>query len=168
MAKGYCSTCCVLLSVENSSLVYVQKGSGYCKKCKNARYKLYFRKRRKENPEQIRKVKKRYLKKYFKKLKGCPELRIEHNRKIWIANLRTLYGITQEEFDAKLIGQSGRCEICNQPLLRPCLDHNHDTKINRDILCLNCNGILGMAYESKEVLLSAVRYLEKHANNSSI
>lgn len=55
--------------------------------------------------------------------------------------------ITFEEFEQKLLAQSGRCMICGkQPAKKRNLhvDHNHTTGQVRDILCVSCNYIIGI------------------------
>jgi hypothetical protein len=41
------------------------------------------------------------------------------------------------------------------------VDHNHETGQVRDLLCHNCNALLGMCREDKAVLLAAIKYLWK-------
>ncbi len=80
------------------------------------------------------------------------------------------YGVTPEDFDRKFEEQNGLCAICQQPMIgkrKACQDHNHVSGKNRDILCSSCNCLIGYSYENKEILLSAIQYLEKHANDSS-
>lgn len=84
-----------------------------------------------------------------------PERRVEIERKC-------KYGVTPEEFNAKLIAQDGRCEICNDPLMDAHLDHDHKTKKIRDILCSFCNRGIGMFKEDPTRLVNALQYLRKH------
>jgi hypothetical protein len=85
--------------------------------------------------------------------------------------LTRYYGLTLEEYDAKLEAQNGVCAICKGPeiaiihgKLKPLsVDHNHETGAVRDLLCSHCNHMIGHAAERIEVLRSAISYLEKHA-----
>lgn len=77
-------------------------------------------------------------------------------------NRRTRYGITQEEYDTKLKSQDGKCAVCFSPMTVPHVDHNHVTEKVRDLLCVNCNAVLGHAHEKISVLESAISYLKKH------
>jgi len=85
--------------------------------------------------------------------------------------LRRYYGLTLEEYNAKLEAQNGVCAICKGPevaiihgKLKPLsVDHNHETGAVRDLLCSHCNHMIGHAAERIEVLKSAISYLEKHA-----
>jgi len=77
-------------------------------------------------------------------------------------SIRSKYGVTREEFDAKLASQDGKCAICLAPLDKPHFDHDHVTGKNRDLLCRFCNLVLGNAHDSVEVLQNAISYLKKH------
>lgn len=73
--------------------------------------------------------------------------------------------LTIEEYKALLQSQNFVCEICGLPnpsgkALAP--DHNHETGIVRSLLCDNCNLMIGHAQESIEILMKAMKYLEKH------
>jgi hypothetical protein len=82
------------------------------------------------------------------------------------------YGLTPEEYAAKLKQQNNVCAICGQPeqtthkgkLRRLSVDHNHDTGLVRDLLCMRCNALLGHAADDIDHLLAAVQYLRKHSN----
>jgi hypothetical protein len=45
---------------------------------------------------------------------------------------------------------------------KPNIDHNHETKRPRGLLCTTCNKLLGYAYDSVDILQAAVRYLRKY------
>jgi len=78
------------------------------------------------------------------------------------------YGLTPDDFDRMLKEQDGKCVICKTftsgPLAISTLqvDHDHNTKKVRGLLCMLCNTIIGKAKEDPEILLSAVMYLIKH------
>lgn len=96
------------------------------------------RRRREENPGQI----KAYL-------------------RAW--NLKTKYGITIEEYDAKLLAQDGKCAICSDPptaTRKLAVDHDHATGAIRDLLCHVCNNFLGV-FETRRAQFEA--YLERHS-----
>lgn len=77
-------------------------------------------------------------------------------------SIKSKYGITKEEFDAKLSAQDGKCPICLAVLDKPQFDHDHKTGKNRDLLCRFCNLVLGNAHDSIQVLKNAVEYLLRH------
>lgn len=95
-------------------------------------------------------------------------------RRAWTRrrDLRRAYGITPEEFAAKLATQGGRCAICGTT--KPGgkgnwhLDHDHafdarDTRGHRGLLCHGCNTALGAFDDSPRLLRAAASYLQKHA-----
>lgn len=70
------------------------------------------------------------------------------------------YGLTREEWDARLIAQSGLCAICDEQMMDPFVDHDHETGEVRGLLCSSCNFGLGHFRDSVEFLASAIRYLK--------
>ena len=88
----------------------------YCKECERARSK----------------------KKYAR-----PEIK---ERKKWY-QIKKLYGLTKEEYLAKLETQGGKCMICENDLMldkKTHVDHCHKTGKVRDILCNDCNLLVGI------------------------
>lgn len=81
--------------------------------------------------------------------------------------LKTLYGITIEEFNKMLEEQGGVCAICKQPetegkMGKLTMDHDHETGYNRQILCGMCNRGLGHFKDNPELLRAAANYIEEH------
>lgn len=72
--------------------------------------------------------------------------------------LRT-YGITPEEYAARIASQDGRCAICRQPMVKPHVDHDHATGVVRGILCGGCNAGIGNFADDPLRLEAAIRYL---------
>lgn len=79
------------------------------------------------------------------------------------SSIRRKYGITVADFDRLLIDQSGRCVGCLLPMLRPYVDHDHETDAVRGLLCMWCNSALGQAMDDPEVLRRLAEYLEATA-----
>ena len=73
------------------------------------------------------------------------------------------YGITREQYDALIVQQNGLCALCNNPPGKRALavDHDHKTKEIRGLLCDRCNVGLGMFHDDPQLLVAAIRYLEK-------
>lgn len=86
------------------------------------------------------------------------------------AQLKADYGLSIEEYDAMVLAQNNQCAICGEEEIaqfrgkqkRLSVDHDHESGAVRQLLCVSCNGILGMARESRAILESAVEYLRKH------
>ena len=88
------------------------------------------------------------------------------------AQLRCTYGITSEEYNLLFFRQGGLCAICGKPetatdrqTMKPralCVDHNHETKQVRELLCLSCNHLIGWIERDRERVKKAMKYLKKH------
>jgi hypothetical protein len=73
--------------------------------------------------------------------------------------LKSLYGIDEITAISRLAEQNGLCAICK--ISAPSdLDHGHMTGKARGFLCALCNRGIGCLKESKDILMSAVEYLE--------
>lgn len=82
--------------------------------------------------------------------------------------LKRRYGITPEDYDSMLEAQEGLCAICGggcKTGRRLAVDHDHETKAVRALLCAACNQGLGNFADSPETLEAAARYLRSHKEN---
>lgn len=83
-------------------------------------------------------------------------------RKSW---LTTKYGITPENYEAKLAAQAGACAICSDGPGKGrryfCVDHNHETGEVRGLLCHKCNAALGLLGDSAPIVARALDYLKE-------
>jgi len=97
---------------------------------------------------------------------------LEYERK---SRIQTRYSISQSAYDEMVSSQSNRCAICRDTeinklhgkTIRLAIDHDHNTKMVRGLLCHKCNMLLGYARDDEDILLQAVSYLSK-ARNSTI
>ena len=74
------------------------------------------------------------------------------------------YGITFDQKKQMVASQDSRCAICFKKIEHKFdlnVDHNHDTKQLRGILCRKCNIGLGHFNDSLLQLESAISYLKK-------
>ena len=86
-------------------------------------------------------------------------------------NLKHRYGITEEEYNQMLIQQKYSCKICGykpdkcqtQPDKPLYVDHCHQTKVIRGLLCHKCNVALGHMNDDPEQLERAANYLRNVA-----
>ena len=97
-----------------------------------------------------------------------PETRRASTRKSW---LKRQYGITPEEYDEMLKRQEGMCAICftSKPTGKWevfAVDHCHVTGDVRGLLCNECNRGLGLLRDSKDILRSALDYLDGHTKKT--
>jgi hypothetical protein len=82
---------------------------------------------------------------------------------LWARTLWKNFGITPKDYDDLLVKQDGRCAICRSPGnngRRFAVDHDHDTKEVRGLLCGNCNRGLGYLQDDVSILKAALRYLQ--------
>ena len=79
--------------------------------------------------------------------------------------LKSKYNLTIEQYNELAKKQDNRCAICglHQSELKKSLsvDHNHITGQNRELLCSNCNSMIGFSKESLVILRKAIEYLTK-------
>lgn len=86
-------------------------------------------------------------------------------------HLKYLYGISLAEYNEKLERQGGGCAICGIKIpggngKHFYVDHNHATGQVRDLLCHNCNYVIGYAKEDVEILRLVARYLLNWSESS--
>lgn len=76
-------------------------------------------------------------------------------------DLKKNYGISLAEYDSLLNEQGGRCAICSQEdeWFSLAVDHCHDKKHVRGLLCSQCNRGLGLFKDRPELLEAAAKYL---------
>lgn len=79
--------------------------------------------------------------------------------------MRRAYGISPEQFATLLESQGGKCALCfgppNGPGDRLHVDHCHNTKRIRGLLCAKCNTLLGLAGDDPKLLARAIKYLKQ-------
>jgi hypothetical protein len=111
--------------------------TSYCKSCDKVRKTLSARERFKDKDKRKKE---------------------NFRQKLWV------YGLTQESYHDLMVKAGHSCEICNtkENLV---IDHCHDTKKVRGILCWSCNIALGHFKDSKTNLQKAMDYLWKNHNS---
>ena len=134
---------------------YKGKRRRKCKPCTNAEVKRY---RDATDPEKLREM---YQRRNLRWRERDPERYRWHLRN---SNLKRLYGITADDFDRMLAEQGGGCAICGSPDPQGRnfhVDHCHDSKVVRGILCHPCNTGLGNFVDDPGRLAAAVAYLRR-------
>jgi len=67
--------------------------------------------------------------------------------------LKWKYGLTVERWTSMLIAQTGRCWLCDLPMLEtPCVDHDHVTDEIRGLAHGSCNSAFGLLRECSKTL----------------
>lgn len=85
------------------------------------------------------------------------------NYKNWLYKRK--YNSSYKEFTALLELQENKCKICEglfTNLKETHLDHCHNTKKIRGLLCRNCNLGLGHFKDNIKILSKAINYLEEN------
>ncbi len=94
-------------------------------------------------------------------MKKHPGLGTTYNRK-------SIYGLDATSFLILFEKQKGKCAICLKKLVNSnkgnslCVDHDHDNKVVRGILCHNCNIGLGHFKDDEKLTANATRYLLRY------
>lgn len=84
--------------------------------------------------------------------------KIHSTREHW---LKYKYRITKEQYDERVKVQGGKCAICLKIPSEPLhVDHCHESKKVRGLLCRQCNTGLGQFKDSPLNLFRASKYLE--------
>jgi hypothetical protein len=77
-------------------------------------------------------------------------------------HLKKAYDITPEDYAILLSSQGNKCAICGKHSNKfLCVDHDHETKEIRGLLCSKCNTMLGLVYDDPDILYSAIKYLTR-------
>ena len=139
----------------------------------------YKRKYCERNKEKVNKAKKewrlknpdyykQYLKGYDKKRKFYPEriVYMKDYHRNW--HYKKKYGLSFEDIQKIWEKCQGICEICRVKTIFKdrksngfALDHKHNTKKIRGVLCQRCNLGIGLFKDSIKFLESAKKYLQK-------
>jgi hypothetical protein len=79
------------------------------------------------------------------------------------------YGISLDDHTNMFEKQKGLCAICGKEgdgrWKKLCVDHCHSTGKVRELLCRNCNMMLGQVGDNRGLLLEMVSYLDRHSDN---
>lgn len=108
--------------------------------------------------------------------KECTKARVKANHDPDRArdnHYRRNYGISLADFNRMVLAQGSRCACCgtDKPGGRHNVwnvDHDHVTGQVRELLCKDCNIVLGLVEDSPEHLHKLIAYVLKHSphNNS--
>jgi hypothetical protein len=151
-----CSKCNLEKSEER-----FKKGTRQCKDCLNA-YSRDLRKRNPEFAQKRRDEQRRWRERH-------PE---EYKIRQRNSHLRRHWNMTQEEYEVMLSKQNGVCAICGKTeelnkgntkgQISLAIDHDHETGKIRELLCMDCNQVLGRFNDDPDWFHKAAEYLIKH------
>ena len=150
LGTGDTKLCTLCVTVKPVSEFYYSDYNGryssWCKRCSTARVCKW----QKENKDKLNAKNAKWKRENRDKVNDSnirrlrswtPERRAARNFR---NDLKKLYNVTPEWWDAKLAKQGGGCGICGAKTSgakgrRPHVDHCHETDKNRGILCHACN-----------------------------
>jgi len=95
---------------------------------------------------------------YARRWRANNRLRSKHH------DLKRSHGITLDDYHRILEKQGGSCAICQQGegvFSHLAVDHCHETKAIRGLLCSRCNRALGGFRDSPDILKRAIKYLRR-------
>lgn len=76
------------------------------------------------------------------------------------------YGISSEQYEEMLENQDYKCAVCGKTEQennqRLAVDHCHNSKKVRKLLCTSCNVTLGLVKDNKDILASLISYLKEN------
>jgi hypothetical protein len=116
---------------------------------------------------------------------GTREGRARYQKDYWAQNqeyrrglgYKRYYDITFEEYERRFKEQNGVCAICERPETALAkqgqvrwlsVDHDHDTKAVRGLLCNACNHTLGEMDDDPDRLRRAAAYIERHRTKTDV
>lgn len=70
------------------------------------------------------------------------------------------YGLSESDYKAMITSQSGKCAICHESK-KLVVDHDHNTKKVRGLICQQCNQAIGFLKDSPILARSAMQYLAR-------
>lgn len=117
-----------------------------CKKCEAD----FARKWRKENPEEHKRRKRQWA------INNPEKAKRSLMRRIWKRK-----GLNPDQVEEYIKTHPNVCEICGQPDDYQALsvDHSHDKKVFRGLLCSKCNMGIGLFQDNPQLLQKAIEYL---------
>lgn len=145
--------------------------SGACIVCSRERSR-----KQREEPD-YREKKKQYVLNYLQKPENRAADRERHVKWRKTANgkktilgyhLQAQYGISIGQFESMVATQNNLCAICRKDgrferTGRLSVDHDHKSNQIRQLLCDDCNVVIGRFGEDPERLEAAAMYLRKHS-----
>lgn len=84
----------------------------------------------------------------------------KNKEKIQALKRKSMYGISEEEYNNLLQKQNNKCASCDDET-KLVVDHCHASGEIRGLLCRKCNTALGQLNDSKERVEGLLRYISK-------
>lgn len=157
-----CTKCHIEKSIEEFYRHGTNKDghAGACKTCTLARTSAYT----KAHPEIRNKSIRMWRHRHPERVKRYKSQGYRPER-VRAYGLRKNYGLSVSDYDNMFAQQDGICAICGLPPeggKHLVVDHDHDTGVNRGLLCNRCNLSIGAFNHNPVLLENAVGYLREH------
>ena len=152
MSLKECSKCHIFQSIDNffKSGLYPSgkpKIRGDCKTCA------------KKNTAEWREKKRAHYNSYM------GEYRAKNPDKIRLHEIKRHYGLSADEYRALIAKTNNSCELCGKKASgkRPLsIDHCHNSKKVRGLLCYGCNRLMGLL-DNPSLYAKALEYKKRHS-----
>lgn len=147
---------------------YTSGFSSFCKECHKAATIAW----QKANPERFREYQKKLRERNRERLRQQQKARYDTTKARW-QNIKRLYRMSRDEYEALLARQEERCAICRRHqsefIRHLAVDHDHKCcsktptcgKCTRGLLCGACNTSLHRAEATEGWIQAASEYLRK-------
>ena len=126
---------------------------------------------RANNPERCRELTQRYWESHREVIVArSREWYLQNKDRARISTRRVKlrkYGLTEKDFQRRLVEQKGICPICQTKMSQPVVDHDHKTGRVRGLLCRMCNAALGQFRDSATTLARAIEYLNSSSSGAT-
>jgi len=141
MKTKICSSCREEKEIER----FQKKGEGFSSQCKDCRNKynreVWYKNNKERQKEQTAK---------WKKKNKSRVIAVRHN-------------LNEEEVKKALNNFNGFCQICGRETDgKEVLDHCHETKKVRGVICFNCNTLLGRLGDNLESVKDILNRFERY------
>ena len=131
-----------------------------CKQCTAANRKAWYQRNRRKVIARVQRWREDNRNRYLTYQRDYKRSRPEQERDGY---LRRTFGITLSGYERLLESQAGGCAICGRspkPKAPLHVDHDHESREVRGLLCVRCNNALGLLEERPERLYLAADYLQ--------
>jgi hypothetical protein len=104
------------------------------------------------------------------------EYRAMHREKFAQKERERKFGLSLADYSALVAAQDNKCAICRQPetatrngkVKALAIDHCHANGEIRELLCVACNTGLGKFKDDRNLMLAAIKYLDKHSGREQV
>jgi len=112
-----------------------------------------------KDPKKRLEAQRRYRAKHREKCNAKQREWIKKNpEKAKAIRRKCFYGLTDEDFKNIIARQNNQCKLCGKEFtFTPSVDHNHDTKQIRGLLCRSCNSCLAWFENKKDKVLEYLK-----------